>query len=164
MKHGLLIPMIHQRCVNHRTPHLISPRAQRPKPNAHSLEVFPIHIPITFPSHPKHRLNLNLLLQLPRKLRPLTLRPRPFIFKLPINHLIRPLIPHVPNSPPSSINNPPQLRPLEDNPREIPPRPPKIISSIRHFPVAIPTSPESPRRIHFRLVDHIPAIIARRAA
>jgi hypothetical protein len=111
---------------------------------------------------PKHRLNRNLPLQLHRKRSPLALRPRPLILKLPINNLIRPLIPHIPNRPPRRINHPPQLRPLKHHPREIPPRPAQEIRPIGDFPLR--TSGEMCRSVDRRLVDHVPAVVVQRAA
>lgn len=139
----------------------ISKVAGSTQPNT-SLKELPIHPLLTRIPLPKHRLNLNLLLQLARKRSPLPLRPRPLILKLPINDPIRLLVPHIPNRPPSRIDDAPQLRPLKHDPREIPPRPSQEVRSIGDFPLRAPR--EMRRGVDFGLVDHVPAVVVRRAA
>jgi hypothetical protein len=120
------------------------------------LEILAIHVLRGSIISPKHRLNSNRTLNLLGEIRPLPLRSSALIRILPKIRLIRPIIPNIPNRPPRRVNNLRQLRILEHNPREIPPRPPKVIHAIAdHIPR---------RRRHARLVDHIPSRVIRRAS
>ena len=120
------------------------------------LEILAVHPLRASIVRPQHRLNSNRLFDFLSKACPLPLRPSTLIRKLPKVRLIRPIIPNIPNRPPSRVNNSRQLRILEHNPRKIPPRPTKVIHAIAdHIPR---------RRRHARLVDDVPARVVGRAS
>lgn len=120
------------------------------------LEILAVHPLRASIVRPQHRLNSNRLLNLLSEVCPLPLRSSTLVCKLSKVRLVRPIVTNIPNRPPSRVDHLRQLRVLEHDSREVPPRPPQVIHTVTHG--------VSRRGRHTRPVDDVPAGVVRHAS